>query len=206
VGTGIPWLAVATAAAAAVVIGVVVVLAVRSTQGSGRSDGTAASSGAIGGGMPEPATGQTVDGISCETQEQVLFHIHSHLAIYASGEARTVPAGIGIPGAHAQQTAQGPVVGSGNCFYWLHSHTTDGVVHVESPVQRTFTLGNWFDIWGKPLSATQVGSDTGPVIAYVNGQRYDGNPRTIPLTAHAVIQLDVGTDVPPKPYTFESGL
>jgi hypothetical protein len=30
------------------------------------------------------------------------------------------------------------------------------------------------------------------VTAYVNGKRHTGDPRTIPLLAHGVIQLDVG--------------
>jgi len=151
-------------------------------------------------------TGQAVDGIRCERQEQVLFHIHAHLAIFADGRPRTVPAGIGIPDAQSQNTSSGPVVGSGSCFYWMHSHTADGLIHVESPVQRTFTLGDWFDIWGRPLGASQVGSDKGTVIAYVNGQRHEGDPRQIPLQEHTVIQLDVGTDVAPRPYTFPNGL
>jgi hypothetical protein len=152
------------------------------------------------------ATGQPVDGIQCERQEQVLFHIHAHLAIYANGQQRTVPLGIGIPNPQIENSVDGPFVASGSCFYWLHSHATDGVIHVESPVNRTFTLGDWFDIWGQPLSATRVAGDTSPVIAYVNGQRYDGDPRKIPLQGHSVIQLDVGTDVAPKPYTFPNGL
>jgi len=158
-------------------------------------------------GGPNPsATGQTINDIKCETQEQVLFHIHAHLAIYANGQPRTVPAGIGIADPVTENTTEGPYVASGSCFYWLHSHATDGVTHIESPVQRTFTLGDWFDIWGQPLSATQVAGDKGTVTAYVNGQRFTGDPRTIPLQAHAVIQLNVGQDVAPKPYTFANGL
>ena len=42
------------------------------------------------------ATGATVDGIRCESSEQVLYHIHAHLAVYVNGSARTVPQGIGI--------------------------------------------------------------------------------------------------------------
>ena len=41
---------------------------------------------------------------------------------------------------------------------WLHSHTVDGVVYVESPIQRTFTLGDYFDLWGQLLEADQVGT------------------------------------------------
>jgi hypothetical protein len=151
-------------------------------------------------------TGQTVDGVQCQTQEQVVYHIHAHLAILANGEPRTVPMGIGIPSPQVQDTTSGPFVVSGSCFYWLHTHATDGIVHVESPDQRTYTLGNVFDIWGEALSTTGVGADAGTVNAYVNGQRYTGDPRSIPLTAHAVIQLDVGTDVAPKPYTFAANL
>lgn len=153
---------------------------------------------------PPPA--RDVDGIKCETHEQLLFHIHAHLAISVHGQPRRVPAGIGIPDPQAEQTSQGRFVVGGSCFYWLHSHAEDGIIHIESPVQRTFTLGDYFDIWGQPLSANRVGPDTGPVTAYLNGQRFTGDPRTIPLTSHAVIQLNVGTDVPPQPYTFAPNL
>ena len=50
-----------------------------------------------------------------------------------------------------------PFVEDGSCFFWLHTHTEDGVVHIESPVRRTFTLGDFFGIWQIPLSSSQVG-------------------------------------------------
>jgi hypothetical protein len=150
--------------------------------------------------------GQTVDGISCQTAEQVLFHIHAHLAVFVDGQQRVIPAGIGIPGAVLETTAGGPFVGAGTCFYWLHSHTADGVIHIESPVTRTYTLGNYFDIWGQPLGPAQVGPARGPLTAYVDGQRFTANPRDIPLNAHTLVQLDVGTDVAPRAFTFPTGL
>ena len=107
-----------------------------------------------------------------------MFHIHAHLAIYINGSVRTVPEGIGImpPRQETQNAAGVQTVISGSCFYWLHSHTPDGIVHVESPVQRTYTLGNWFDIWG------------------------------IPLDAYNLIQLDVNGNVAPAPFMFPAGL
>lgn len=39
--------------------------------------------------------GRSIDGIRCKTMEQVLFHIHAHLAIFAAGRPRRVPHGIG---------------------------------------------------------------------------------------------------------------
>jgi hypothetical protein len=153
------------------------------------------------------AEGEPVDGIECSRGEQTLFHIHAHLTIFVDGAARRVPYGIGIPDAHAENTAAGPFVGSGSCFYWLHTHAADGIIHIESPIQRIYTLGNFFDIWGQALSPTKVGPAGGSVTALYNGQRYAGDPRNIPLTAHAQIQLDVGRPIiAPEVIEFPSGL
>lgn len=153
------------------------------------------------------ATGATVDGVSSNSMEQVLFHIHAHLAVFVNGQPKAIPYGVGIvPPYQLQQTQVGPFVAGGTQYYWLHTHDESGILHVESPVQRTFTLANFFDIWGQPLGPTQVGPATGAVTAYVNGQPYSGDPRNITLDAHNVIQLDVGTAVPFQPYTFQSGL
>jgi len=154
------------------------------------------------------AQGQPVDGISCDTSEQVVYHIHAHLAVYTNGKLRIVPEGIGIvPPTQVVQTSAGPFVVAGTCFYWLHSHTADGIIHIESPTQRVYTLGNYFDIWNQPLSATQVGPAHGQVTAFVDGQPFTGDPRSIPLNAHTVIQLDVGSASPaPQPFTFPAGL
>jgi hypothetical protein len=153
------------------------------------------------------AAGQPVDGISCQTMEQTLFHIHAHLTIFVNGAPRQVPAAIGIPGAQVQDTPNGPFIASGTCFYWLHTHAPDGIIHIESPVQRAYTLGDFFDEWGQPLGPNQVGPAKGHVTAIYNGQVYQGNPRNIPLSAHAQIQLEVGRPlVAPESITWPSGL
>ena len=153
------------------------------------------------------ATGASVDGIQCNSAEGAVYHIHAHLAIYVNGQQRTIPAGIGIaPPLQEQEGDSGLFVSGGSCFYWLHTHTEDGVIHIEAPVQISLTLGDFFDIWGQPLSATQVGAVKGPLTIYVDGQRQSVDPRTIPLTAHTLIQLDVGGNTPPQPFTFAAGL
>jgi hypothetical protein len=153
------------------------------------------------------ADGHNIDGISCQASEQTVFHIHAHLTIVVNGSLRQVPAGIGIPGAQAQNTAQGLFVSAGTCLYWLHTHAADGIIHIESPVQRTYTLGDFFDEWGQALGPHVVGPATGPVVAIYNGQRYEGNPRHIPLNAHAQIQLEVGKPlVAPQTITFPGTL
>jgi hypothetical protein len=147
------------------------------------------------------ATGQTVDGVQCQTNEQLVLHVHTHLTIFVNGKAQLIPYGIGIPGFQAVSTAQGPFVQTGTCFYWLHVHANDGIIHIESPsTSESFTLGQFFHEWGIPLSKTQVGQATGNVTVFFTapGQQaklYTGNPNNIPLGNHYQIQLNVGTPI-----------
>jgi hypothetical protein len=148
-----------------------------------------------------------VDGIQCQASEQVLFHIHAHLTVFVNGAPRRVPFGIGIPDPQASPTPAGPFVGSGSCFYWLHTHAADGIIHIESPVERKYTLGNLFHVWGQKLGPTEVGPAIGRVTAFYDGRWFRGDPRDIPLSRHAQIQLDVGQPLPaPAKISFPSGL
>jgi hypothetical protein len=150
---------------------------------------------------------QVIDGIKCETSEQLVYHIHAHLTIFVNGQARQIPGGIGIAPPLQFNNTNGPFVNGGSCFYWLHSHAADGIMHIESPTQTTYTLGQWFDVWGQPLKTGQVGPAVGTLKAFVDGKPFTGDPRTIPLGTHSQIQLDVGSPAPtPATITFPSGL
>jgi hypothetical protein len=136
---------------------------------------------------------QSIDGIKCEIVEKLVFHIHAHLAIFVAGNQRQIPFGIGIgPPWKGQNFSAGPFVTEGSCFAWMHTHTADGIIHMEAPKQITFNLGEFFDIWGQKLSPTQVGPAKGKVTALVNGKVVSGDPRSITLKDHELIQLDVG--------------
>ncbi len=131
-----------------------------------------------------------VDGIPCETHEYLTFHIHAHLDIFANGHYITVPALIGIP--------------NNACLYWLHTHSTDGIIHMESPQTRDFTLGQFFDIW-KSTNTGMPSSDE-PII-YVNGNVVTTKLKDTPLNAHDEIVLVYGNppaDIP-KFYQFPQG-
>lgn len=142
-------------------------------------------------GIPQ---GETVKGIRCDQMEGSAFHIHAHLAIYDHGRAVPIPEDIGRP------------LFSG-CFYWLHTHTPDGIIHVESPVVRTFTLGQFFAIWGEPLSRMRAADARlrhgERMTVWLNGSRYGGDPNAIPLAEHTDITIEVG---PParKPEPFDA--
>jgi hypothetical protein len=137
-----------------------------------------------------------VDGIECEPLEQLVFHIHAHIQVYVNGEQRLIPPSIGF-GSHDGSF----------CISWLHTHDTSGVVHIESPVQRVYTLGDFFDVWGVTLTSGQVASETGTITAYLNGELVTTDIRLIPLESHNLVQLDVGSPVvSPQPFTFPGGL
>jgi hypothetical protein len=147
---------------------------------------------------PASTTGTAkVHGITCGPSEQLVYHIHADLAVFKSGQPYTLPAGVGIPGSKAVNTNQGPIASGGSCIYWLHTHTTDGVIHIESPSKKIYTLGNFFDEWHQPLSAKQVGTLSGSIAAFVNGKPWKKDPRDIPLLPHEDIQLEIGEPAPP---------
>jgi hypothetical protein len=151
---------------------------------------------------------RSVDGIKCEFNARVVFHVHVHLTIFVSGRARAVPAGIGIwpplgPGNY--RNGQFGVTG-GNCLSWLTTHYADGIIHTEAPVRRRFVLGQFFDLWGQPLGRGRVGPARGTVTAIVDGKVWAADPRSIPLVSHAQIQLEVGTPlVEPERIRFPGG-
>jgi hypothetical protein len=68
-------------------------------------------------------------------------HIHPHLTIIINGQTQTIPAGIGIG-----PTGDLPI----------HTHTSDGTLHVESTQQLPFRLGDFFAIWGEPFNRRDI--------------------------------------------------
>jgi hypothetical protein len=145
-----------------------------------------------------PSSSAPIDGIECGAMEQLDFHIHAHLDIFINGQHSTVPALIGI---------------TDKCFYWLHTNDESGVIHLESPVKRDFTLGHLFDIWNKKFNNTQifdnVVSNNGALNVYVNGTKVPEGTiyRDIVLHAHDVISIVYGKppNAIPSQYEFLRG-
>jgi hypothetical protein len=133
-----------------------------------------------------------IDGIKCEP-EHLESHYHAHLTLLRNGKPVKVPAFIGIDFKH-------------QCLYWLHTHDATGIMHIESPDTRTYTLGQWFDVWGKPLSKTQADGLKGNLKFFLDKQEYTGDPRKIVLTPHELITIEQGKVVEPPPFTFPPGV
>jgi hypothetical protein len=128
-----------------------------------------------------------IDGIQCNQMEQAVFHIHAHLDVYVDGQHRTVPAFIGII--------------PNSCLYWIHTHDPTGIIHIEAPEYKTFTLGQFLDVWSKSFEKT--GIPIGTPKSYVNGKEFNGNYREIQLNAHDEIALVYGLPPESIPTSFD---
>ncbi|MHB8509827.1 MAG: hypothetical protein ACYDGR_14465 [Candidatus Dormibacteria bacterium] len=144
----------------------------------------------------EGGQGQAIDNIKCENQEQFVYHVHAHLAILMDGKPEPVARFIGIPGQE---------LGVARCIYWMHTHDSSGIIHIESPNQSLYTLGEFFDIWGMPLGRNGVATlpvPGGDLLVFVDGAQYQGDPRQIELKAHTEVVIELGSPVPPPSFDF----
>ncbi len=138
-------------------------------------------------------------GLPALSAEGLVEHIHQHLDIYVNGQAVVVPAEIGI-------NPQGRFISP------IHTHDTSGVIHVESPTQYNFRLGQFFGVWGVDLTSRCIGSlcanAHNPLHVYVDGHAFTGDPSRIVLTAHEEIAIVYGKAPShiPGGYNFPAGL
>ncbi len=122
-------------------------------------------------------------GVSCEKTRRYGVH----LELFARNRVIIVPAGIH----HRCMRTRWPV----------------GIVEMRG----RHTLGDFFRVWGQPLSKTRlVGFQTSParpVRAYIAGRRWHGSLGRIPLRRHANVVLELGRYIPPKKvFLFPLGL
>jgi hypothetical protein len=159
--------------------------------------------------------GAAIDGISCQS-EMLNYHIHAHLTLYKNGKPVPVPSQVGIPYSQA--------ISGGNCLYWLHTHDASGVIHIESPTARLYTLGQFFDIWHDTSLWDAQGGIAGPaglvvdasfvnalkvakprdIHVFVDGKPVSSDYRSITLTKHRLITIEIGTPLkrPTTHYDF----
>jgi hypothetical protein len=136
-------------------------------------------------------------GLAPLTEEGQVLHTHQHLDVFVEGEPVEVPGDLGIGEGFISD---------------LHTHASypPGIIHVESPTQARFSLGQFFAVWGVPLSATCIGSlcEEGDkqLKAWVNGKPVTADPTRIVLEDHQQIVLAYGTEAQepdPVPATYD---
>jgi hypothetical protein len=123
-------------------------------------------------------------GLHALPAEGVRVHIHQHLDVVVNGRLYPVPAliGINIPQRFITE---------------LHTHDESGIIHVESPTVRKFTLGEFFDVWGLRFTARCLGGyctkGDKRVYVWVNAKRVRTDPRKVVLEEHQEIVVAYGT-------------
>jgi hypothetical protein len=140
-------------------------------------------------------------GLPALSQEGTVLHVHQHLDVFVAGRHVVVPAGIGIDP-------------DGRFISPIHTHDATGVIHVESPTLRPFTLGELFGVWGVRFDSRCLGGYCtgrgGALRVYANGEPVS-DPQLLELTEHEEIVVTFGTtrQLPrplPASYDFPSGL
>jgi hypothetical protein len=142
-------------------------------------------------------------GLPALTAEGQVVHIHQHLDLFVDGKPVKVADDIGIDP-------------NGGFISPLHTHLqTEGVLHVESPTQERFSLGQFFAVWGVRLDGECIGgkcaSGDKQLRVWVDGKPVSGDPTRIVLAPHQEIVIAYGTpkqmpDPVPSTYDFPAGL
>jgi hypothetical protein len=177
-----------------IVVSVMAYVAINAWSGAGAAP--------VGGG-PSP------NSIPCDQLEHTQVHYHAHLQIVADGNIVPISTAVG-------RTA--------TCYYWLHMHTGEqGIIHIEAPADRTFTLADFFSVWSawsgrhQLLDSTHVSTMTltagQTLMVYVDVDDgsgphvYTGDPQKIVLRNHEMITLEItppSLSSPPA-YTWPDG-
>jgi hypothetical protein len=163
-----------------------------------------------------PTVAGSSGSIPCDQLEHTQVHYHAAIQIVDQGTVHPIPGGIGIQGGETAPT----------CYYWLHVHSANqNVIHIESPADRVFTLGDFFKVWdafstynGGPhelidtthVSTLSVGSGQS-MLVYIDlgdgkgAQLYSGDPSTIVLKSHETITIEITPPgVPPPAFDWKS--
>jgi hypothetical protein len=76
------------------------------------------------------------------------MHIHAHLSLMRGGEAVVVPEEIGITPELWKDHSLDEYGPSSGLLAPMHTHDSSGTIHIESTVDREYTLGEFLRIWG----------------------------------------------------------
>ena len=195
------------------------VLVLTATAGCGTGSGTTSETTPVTVSWPAPPDPMRLTleaGLTPERRETLLHHVHSHLDVFVDGNPVTVPAGIGIntkdPGV---KHGTNPVAYGGielcarPCISPLHTHDETGILHTESATPEPNTLGQFFTEWNVRLTRSCVDGycrPKMPVSISVDGKRFTGDPRSIPLTDLKEIAIVIGKPPAeiPKEYDFSN--
>ncbi len=91
--------------------------------------------------ISKTAEPQNVLDVNLKEHKSLALHIHPKVSIEILGKDYPIPSNIGI-------SSEGMKV--------IHTHESDGTLHVESPYPHQFYLEDFFTIWGKRFTGTCI--------------------------------------------------
>lgn len=112
----------------------------------------------------------------CVTSPNPFYHSHPHLVITISGIGQALPVTF--------ETGYDP-----GCGRVMHTHDSSGIIHVETDQDVSYTLGDWFLIWGHwagstttaTFNSTQIfNNEAGPSTGHTLNMTVNGSVDTTP--------------------------
>ncbi len=117
--------------------------------------------------LPRSTNAVPLPGYLDKCVANVTVHYHPQLFMNISGSPYVIPANIGI---------------TGGCNKPLHTHDTTGTIHVESDENRTYTLRDFFLIWGNTANnPTMAVFNSTQIFSY---KANNGNGHTLLMTVN----------------------
>ena len=117
------------------------------------------------------------------------YHAHALLTVYRNGEQVPVPADLGFnqSGAHGS----------------LHTHTPDGVIHMEADDPYPYELAHVMAVWGVAFDRNRLGGDVAAgdkaVHVYVNGKPAPDGPVVLKDKDNVVVAYGTADSFPNLP-------
>jgi branched-subunit amino acid transport protein len=88
---------------------------------------------------PSPNAVNLPDYLSHCVTGNLVYHSHPNLVVTISGIGQTLP-----------------VTFDAGCPQPIHTHTSDGVLHVETDQNMNYTVGDWFTLWGHAVNNVAI--------------------------------------------------
>ena len=128
---------------------------------------------------------KSIGGIQCDKIEHLVFHNHTKLVVKIQNKTQNIPGGLGII--------------PNNCIFWLHTHDESGIIHIESPLKHTYTLGQFLTIWktfdnSSFINNLSAVSSNNTINIFDNGVAVDPSSidfNSIPLKDKSIITMDI---------------
>jgi hypothetical protein len=131
-------------------------------------------------------------------QEGLFQHTHQHVDLLIDDQKIIIPANLGIETGFISP---------------IHTHEEQNIIHVESPVAKDFTLGQFFRVWGITFNNQCIGTycvgNEKKLSTFVNGILMS-DPANYVLKQHDEIEIWYGAmnqlPIMIKSYDFPAGL